>query len=212
MHSTQQSILGAKRPASETPQQPEHQSKRYCWDSLSADEYTSDMYMSQSDFSDSDSDSDSDSKCTPIAPAPLKRRQGDYLTDENDFRRYELHVNNPRVIAVPTIFGERSEEKLQELHDNFEEMREFFNLSHMERARIVAQLAAPAAVPPPVPEPEVAPAAVLLPVPEPEVAPAAVPLPVPVPEVAPAAVPLPCLLYTSPSPRDRQKSRMPSSA
>ena len=24
--------------------------------------------------------------------------------------------------------------------------------------------------------------------------------------------PLPCLLYTSPSPRDRQKSRMPSSA
>ena len=27
-----------------------------------------------------------------------------------------------------------------------------------------------------------------------------------------AAMPLPCLLYTSPSPRDRQKSRMPSSA
>ena len=28
----------------------------------------------------------------------------------------------------------------------------------------------------------------------------------------PSAMPLPCLLYTSPSPRDRQKSRMPSSA
>ena len=25
-------------------------------------------------------------------------------------------------------------------------------------------------------------------------------------------LPIPCLLYTSPSPRDRQKSRMPSSA
>ena len=32
------------------------------------------------------------------------------------------------------------------------------------------------------------------------------------PPVAPAALPAPCLLYTSPSPRDRQKSRMPSSA
>ena len=33
------------------------------------------------------------------------------------------------------------------------------------------------------------------------------------PSAAPAAAPEePCLLYTSPSPRDRQKSRMPSSA
>ena len=35
------------------------------------------------------------------------------------------------------------------------------------------------------------------------------PAPVPVPTPQPNT---PCLLYTSPSPRDRQKSRMPSSA
>ena len=34
----------------------------------------------------------------------------------------------------------------------------------------------------------------------------------PVVEPAPVERPAPCLLYTSPSPRDRQKSRMPSSA
>ena len=41
--------------------------------------------------------------------------------------------------------------------------------------------------------------------------PTAEPIPI-VPEAAPVAAPNICLLYTSPSPRDRQKSRMPSSA
>ena len=38
------------------------------------------------------------------------------------------------------------------------------------------------------------------------------PAPDPVEPPAPTPTPAPCLLYTSPSPRDRQKSRMPSSA
>ena len=44
--------------------------------------------------------------------------------------------------------------------------------------------------------------------------PASIPVPAPRPVLTTPATALPdtCLLYTSPSPRDRQKSRMPSSA
>ena len=64
---------------------------------------------------------------------------------------------------------------------------------------------------PPAPE---QPPAMAPPVPEqpPAAAPPAPPVPEQPPAAAPPAPPVPCLLYTTPSPRDRQKSRMPSSA
>ena len=56
--------------------------------------------------------------------------------------------------------------------------------------------------PPELPEDEQEPLVVVIPKPEPE----------PAPEPEPVTEPDPCLLYTSPSPRDRSLSRMPSSA
>ena len=75
---------------------------------------------------------------------------------------------------------------------------------------------APADAPVPTPTPVDAPAPADAPAPTPVDAPAPADAPAPTPVEAPAPAdapaPTPCLLYTSPSPRDRQKSRMPSSA